>query len=205
MKNQKGITLIALIVTIIVLLILAGVAMSTISGDDGVLSKAKSAAKTTTIESAKEQTELVLAEMFVDFYKQTKIERAGDYIAEEMKGKTVDTPSGEFAVSVSAGVVTVTEKKEGSPIVTGGLQKNGTISWDDTIREAFSTQISGDNYGEYVDLGTSLIVNDNIALDDGELPKTDWRIFHKDASGLRLAGSEQRESTRASGTHLREV
>lgn len=42
-KNKKGITLIALIITIIVLLILAGVAISTLGGDDGIIIKAQEA------------------------------------------------------------------------------------------------------------------------------------------------------------------
>ena len=42
MKNkQKGITLIALVVTIVVLLILAGVSIGTISGDSGILKNAR--------------------------------------------------------------------------------------------------------------------------------------------------------------------
>ena len=41
--KEKGITLIALVVTIIVLLILAGVVLATISGDNGVLNKATEA------------------------------------------------------------------------------------------------------------------------------------------------------------------
>ena len=40
MKNQKGITLIALVITIIVLLILAGVSIAMLAGDNGVLTKA---------------------------------------------------------------------------------------------------------------------------------------------------------------------
>ena len=40
MKRNKGITLIALVITIIVLLILAGVAISMLSGDNGILKKA---------------------------------------------------------------------------------------------------------------------------------------------------------------------
>ena len=42
-KKDNGITLIALVITIIVLLILAGVALATITGDDGVLNKATEA------------------------------------------------------------------------------------------------------------------------------------------------------------------
>ena len=38
--NSKGITLIALVITIIVLLILAGVTIATLMGDNGILTKA---------------------------------------------------------------------------------------------------------------------------------------------------------------------
>ena len=43
-KEEKGITLVALVVTIIVLLILAGVAISFTLGEDGIFKKAKDAA-----------------------------------------------------------------------------------------------------------------------------------------------------------------
>ena len=43
MKNQKGITLIVLVITIIVMLVLAGVSINTIVGENGILSKAQSA------------------------------------------------------------------------------------------------------------------------------------------------------------------
>lgn len=41
LKGQKGITLIALVVTIIVLIILAGVSISLVFGNRGVVTKAK--------------------------------------------------------------------------------------------------------------------------------------------------------------------
>ena len=43
MKNKNGITLIALVITIIVLLILAGVSISLVMGDNGILKKAQGA------------------------------------------------------------------------------------------------------------------------------------------------------------------
>ena len=51
-KNVKGITLIALVITIIVLLILAGVTIATLTGDNGILNQAgKAKDKTTEAES----------------------------------------------------------------------------------------------------------------------------------------------------------
>ena len=42
-KNQKGITLIALVITIIVLLILAGISINTLFGRNGLLGKSEEA------------------------------------------------------------------------------------------------------------------------------------------------------------------
>lgn len=51
-KNSKGITLIALVITIIVLLILAGVTIATLTGENGILNQAgKAKDKTTEAES----------------------------------------------------------------------------------------------------------------------------------------------------------
>lgn len=41
MKQQKGITLVALVITIVVLIILAGVAISLTLGQEGIFNKAK--------------------------------------------------------------------------------------------------------------------------------------------------------------------
>lgn len=43
LKGQKGITLVALVITIIVLLILAGVALATLSGQGNIIGNAENA------------------------------------------------------------------------------------------------------------------------------------------------------------------
>ena len=50
-KSTKGITLVALVVTIIILLILAGVSIATLTGDNGLLNRAKDAKIATEIAS----------------------------------------------------------------------------------------------------------------------------------------------------------
>ena len=42
-ENNRGITLIALVITIIILLILAGVTLATLTEDNGIITKAKEA------------------------------------------------------------------------------------------------------------------------------------------------------------------
>ncbi len=60
-KNTRGITLIALVITIIVLLILAGVTIAALSGDNGILTRAKEAKKKT--EQAQKEEEQTLSNM----------------------------------------------------------------------------------------------------------------------------------------------
>ena len=59
-KREKGITLIALIVTIIVLLILAGITIASLTGDDGILTKSTEARDTTDEETINEQVNLAV-------------------------------------------------------------------------------------------------------------------------------------------------
>ena len=53
-KSKKGITLIALVITIIILLILAGVSISALSGDSGLIRRAGNAKEQTEIAEEKE-------------------------------------------------------------------------------------------------------------------------------------------------------
>lgn len=60
LKQQKGVTLVALVITIIVLLILAGVSIAMLTGDNGVLTKAKSSQSETVRAEAKEKVSLAI-------------------------------------------------------------------------------------------------------------------------------------------------
>ena len=66
MKNNKGITLVALVITIIVLLILAGVSISMVSGDDGIISRASSASEKTNEATAQEVEDLEESKDYID-------------------------------------------------------------------------------------------------------------------------------------------
>ncbi|MCI8760377.1 MAG: hypothetical protein HFJ34_04580 [Clostridia bacterium] len=60
---NQGITLIALIITIIVLLILAGIAIATLTGENGILNKANQASEETLKAQIKEEIELAIIEI----------------------------------------------------------------------------------------------------------------------------------------------
>ena len=135
-KFQKGITLISLVITIIILIILAGVTLSMVAGNGGILGQTETAVIETNIEEAKEQAQLLLSDVFVDYYNST--ERAGPFIQNRIGETGKLTPSGKYFVTVGAKdanekyPVTVYEgnNKNGIKVITGKLNISGRIEWD---------------------------------------------------------------------------
>ena len=70
-EKNRGITLIALVITIIVLLILAGVSIAMLTGDNGILTQANEAKVEMAIGTVKEQLKLLQAEKRIEEEKVT--------------------------------------------------------------------------------------------------------------------------------------
>lgn len=68
MKKSKGITLIGLVVTIIVILILSAVSVRLVSGSKGLVSKSSKATRITILEQEREQIVLVYNTVFINYY-----------------------------------------------------------------------------------------------------------------------------------------
>ncbi len=66
-KENKGITLIALVVTIIVLLILAGISINALAGQNGILNRTTSAKQKTEEAQVQEELETGLMGLFMDY------------------------------------------------------------------------------------------------------------------------------------------
>lgn len=62
LKNRTGITLISLVITIVVLLILAGISISTLTGDNGILTKSINAKEKTQDAEDKEKIQIAISE-----------------------------------------------------------------------------------------------------------------------------------------------
>ena len=74
LKNEKAITLIALVITIIVLIILAGVSINLVLGNDGIITKAREARENTVVGQEKEQVELA--------YVSAAVKKLGDSVTD---------------------------------------------------------------------------------------------------------------------------
>ena len=101
-NRNKGITLIALIITIIVLLILAGVTLSMVMGDSGLFNKANNASEQTKISNAKEIIRMQVLEN--ELNKKTKDANAK---SDEDLQTTVETKLTEEGYKVEEGKITI--------------------------------------------------------------------------------------------------
>ena len=106
-KQEEGITLIALVVTIVVLLILAGVSISLVLNNNGVISKAKDSKNST--EKGQAQDEVNLAINYL------QIEDATSTLTREDKRKILEDElrkiSADSSVSISGLGYKITHKK----------------------------------------------------------------------------------------------
>ena len=71
MKGNKGITLIALVITIIVLLILAGVSIAMLSGENGILNQASKSAEYNSIGEVRDNVANTVNEYVSAYYEAT--------------------------------------------------------------------------------------------------------------------------------------
>ena len=116
-KEMKGITLVALVVTIVVLLILAGVSINTVLGDDGIIKKAKEAAETTKRVSAEEE----MNRLVLEYQLAKSDENFEDFLQEKINEGRINgaIDNGDGTVTISKRVdgkdYTITVKKPVAP------------------------------------------------------------------------------------------
>lgn len=75
MQESKGITLQALVVTIILLIILAGIALNMVIGEDGILIRAKDSKRTQDVARISEKLELEKGKVGIDNEYKAKLNR----------------------------------------------------------------------------------------------------------------------------------
>ena len=105
-KKQGGITLIALVITIIVLLILAAVTINALSGDNGILKRASGAKKGTNQSNVEEVTKLSINGLITDKLGDTSTitpEVLADRINKDYNRTDVTAEGSEFPTNMIFG------------------------------------------------------------------------------------------------------
>ena len=111
-NNNYGITLIALVITVIVLLILAGISISILSGDNAILSRAGEAKTKTEYGKAQEALSLAYAEAVGDRYLNNSTTAFESEVVQKLQsaGYTIGTEaSGSAQIELSSTSVTLEE------------------------------------------------------------------------------------------------
>ena len=87
LNNKKGITLIALVVTVVVLIILAGVSINAVLGDNGIIKKANQAASVTKEAEVKE----AINRTILEFYLTNDYETLEDFLKAKVTEGKIDS------------------------------------------------------------------------------------------------------------------
>ena len=183
-KEQKGVTLIALIITIIVLLILAGIGITMVTGQNGIMNRAKDAKEATAYKSAEEKVNLAVSGAIAKSnYGELTVENLRAEIA-NYQGEITEDTNGDFPV-----IVTV-DGRSFNIDSTGNIsgEKNATDIFDATGQVEEKLHI-GDfiNYevGIWTDEDIKKIENSGAKLEcDEDYPKNAFQFggFKKNAN-----------------------
>lgn len=130
LKRNRGITLIALVITIIVLLILTGITLSLVAGENGILKRATDAVKINEEAMAEEEANLVIADIVTKYYEakyvnKENLKELDDYIKEQI-GSGIKTPGGYIVSVTTEGKVQVSRNEK---VILSGEIKNGKVEW----------------------------------------------------------------------------
>lgn len=136
LKNNKGITLIALAITIIVMIILAGVTIKTMNGTAGILRRSNIIVDESVVKSSKEQAESLSREYIEKYYSERyskgnkEYSNAKEYLADILKN---GESRGSFWIKTdgSQKIYTYRGEHDTNPIAKGSIESDGFIDWDD--------------------------------------------------------------------------
>lgn len=90
LKENKGITLISIIITVIILLILAGITISLVIGDNGLIAKSKQSGKKAEISSEKEAIQISATQAIEEENGIANLKKYLDYNVGKDKAETIN-------------------------------------------------------------------------------------------------------------------
>ena len=177
LKGNIGITLISLVVTIIILLILAGVSIATLTGNNGILKQAKDAKNKTEDVDIKERIEMSMQSCLIRSYTDDNNKLIS---SEELKDQLNDDGLNNIDVTGNSNLVVTTSNKK-SYIV----KQNGEVLENNI--DAILVQ------GDYINYNSD-------SLSGGE----NWRVFYKDNGIVNIVATNPTEIVQATNNGVTE-
>lgn len=163
--KNKGITLIALVITIIVLLILAGISINLVLGKNGIITRARSANTKSILAEEKEKIELCYTNANIKVQSGEESELTDDLLHTELYNENINSEVSQIddnsyivylsgngnCYSIINGIV---EKKNGIFDITYTVKESLPIDLSNTIRVSNIKEEVG-NYKKYEIVGIS--------------------------------------------------
>ena len=186
-KNANGITLIALVITIIVLLILAGVSISMLTGQNGILTQAQNAKIATETKNAEEKVNLaVTAAMLQSKKGELDADKLVTEVTTNYGGTATKTEKG-YPVIVTIDGKSFTVYENGKVELTGDRPQDSLLSASDIAAKTDKSQIYGANVTGYT-------------FPSGTTTDVGWKIFYSDNSNIYLIADNYVERTNLPGS-----
>ncbi len=172
-KDTKGITLIALVITIIVLLILAGVSIAMLTSDNGIITNAQKSKISTTFSTYKEEVEL---------YKNSKITENTNFLENTLEASKIslsyNTKKEDEKGNIKSIITTISDKDlEKFEIIKGELLINTKDIKEIKVAQSLGIQVNPYDITEEGELlssdGNLLLVDETGTL---KIPDTVTKI-----------------------------
>ena len=209
--DTAGITLIALVITIIVLLILAGVTINTLLGSDSVPAKANEAAQKNAIGEAKDDVQLTAINAQATGYKTAYV---GDSVsagsASNIVGKTVvKALYDKYGASKTMGKATISVTPTGSidasdlNAITGGTvtvyttdfevigtveMDGGVINWEEISSNSPSITLRAESSTTLAPGGTVQLFADFRKMEPLALEELTWKSSNESVATVNSSG-----------------
>ena len=175
MSNNKGFTLLALVITIIIMLILAAISVTALTGDNGLLQNAGRAKENAEIQNEKDIIDKAV-------YQAMNNNRYGELDATELKTE-LETNFGESIESVSI-------KSNNNLQVTfkSGSKYDVDTDGNVTKKEPTVIKVGDTDLSTVTDISTMYGQTTNYKSTSH--PNIDWQLFYADSSNYYLIASD---------------
>ena len=184
-KDNRGITLIALVVTIIVLLILAGVSVSMLTGQNGILTNAAKAKESTDSASDLEYLQLKATESLMDYYQGNDTVEEDEYV---LKKWAADTGS-KIKVNQAYKTIEYNGKTYNIVDIIGNESEKTKIENDNMKQITVSTVKDDDTESKKL-LSTGkvrLVIEENDTSMKAAIPNGFYYVTGKPSTGLVIS------------------
>lgn len=160
-KNDSGITLVALVVSIIVMLVLAGVSLNATVGENGIVTRAQEAALKQRVAEELENLNLELTKMNVDTISENGIVRIQDIADYLIEKNAIDSVVLTSAGQIAAGVDSVSGDR-----YFFGKKRDNTYKISRNSEGILIAELTEYSSGGDITGGYALVTQDSFTNDD---------------------------------------